>query len=148
MMTIRTYSRGILARARGVALAAATISAGCVSTTPPEGAHDPSSANAHTAPMPCSSPVLNEDHSPLPEAASGAHDHGSPSTGAHDHSSHATQPAAPGNAGHDHEKHDQSSEQTVMYICPMHPEVRQSEPGRCPKCGMALELEQPKSGTQ
>ena len=27
----------------------------------------------------------------------------------------------------------------VTYICPMDPEVRQSEPGACPKCGMALE---------
>ena len=27
------------------------------------------------------------------------------------------------------------------YVCPMHPEVRQSEPGACPKCGMALEPE-------
>jgi Cu+-exporting ATPase len=25
------------------------------------------------------------------------------------------------------------------YVCPMHPEVRQSGPGTCPKCGMALE---------
>jgi hypothetical protein len=24
------------------------------------------------------------------------------------------------------------------YTCPMHPEVRQPEPGRCPKCGMPL----------
>jgi P-type Cu+ transporter len=36
----------------------------------------------------------------------------------------ATEPAAP--AG-------------VDYICPMDPEVRQKEPGACPKCGMALE---------
>lgn len=28
-----------------------------------------------------------------------------------------------------------------MYICPMHPEVRQKGPGSCPKCGMALEPE-------
>lgn len=28
-----------------------------------------------------------------------------------------------------------------MYICPMHPEIRQEEPGRCPKCGMVLILE-------
>jgi Cu+-exporting ATPase len=27
------------------------------------------------------------------------------------------------------------------YICPMDPEVRQKEPGACPKCGMALEPE-------
>src|SRR5512141_3388779 len=26
-----------------------------------------------------------------------------------------------------------------IYTCPMHPEVRQTGPGRCPKCGMALE---------
>jgi Cu+-exporting ATPase len=27
---------------------------------------------------------------------------------------------------------------TVMYVCPMHPEVRQNGPGDCPKCGMHL----------
>ncbi len=27
------------------------------------------------------------------------------------------------------------------YVCPMHPEVRQSGPGRCPKCGMRLRPE-------
>jgi len=27
----------------------------------------------------------------------------------------------------------------LEYTCPMHPEVRQSTPGSCPKCGMALE---------
>jgi len=26
-----------------------------------------------------------------------------------------------------------------VYGCPMHPEIRQNGPGRCPKCGMALE---------
>jgi Cu+-exporting ATPase len=30
-----------------------------------------------------------------------------------------------------------------VYICPMDPEVRQTRPGACPKCGMALELEAP-----
>lgn len=29
----------------------------------------------------------------------------------------------------------------VFYICPMDPEVRESKPGACPKCGMALEPE-------
>ncbi|BAN36047.1 cation transporting ATPase [Sulfuricella denitrificans skB26] len=28
---------------------------------------------------------------------------------------------------------------TSTYTCPMHPEVRQQEPGVCPKCGMTLE---------
>jgi Cu+-exporting ATPase len=27
----------------------------------------------------------------------------------------------------------------TLYTCPMHPEIRQSGPGACPKCGMALE---------
>jgi P-type Cu+ transporter len=27
----------------------------------------------------------------------------------------------------------------AIYTCPMHPEIRQSGPGHCPKCGMALE---------
>lgn len=28
---------------------------------------------------------------------------------------------------------------SLIYTCPMHPEVRSQEPGRCPKCGMILE---------
>ena len=31
-----------------------------------------------------------------------------------------------------------TEEQQVMYTCPMHPEVVQAEPGKCPKCGMEL----------
>lgn len=31
----------------------------------------------------------------------------------------------------------------VIYTCPMHPEIRQSGPGTCPICGMALEPETP-----
>ena len=32
----------------------------------------------------------------------------------------------------------------VVYTCPMHPLLRQSHPGRCPICGMSLELLVPK----
>ena len=32
---------------------------------------------------------------------------------------------------------------STIHTCPMHPEVRQSGPGSCPKCGMALEPESP-----
>ncbi len=31
----------------------------------------------------------------------------------------------------------------AWYVCPMDPEVRQDKPGACPKCGMALEPENP-----
>jgi len=34
-----------------------------------------------------------------------------------------------------------ASSSVVMHTCPMHPEVRQSGPGVCPKCGMAFEPE-------
>ncbi|MDN0076715.1 copper-translocating P-type ATPase [Crenobacter sp. SG2303] len=27
----------------------------------------------------------------------------------------------------------------TVYTCPMHPEIRQNQPGQCPKCGMSLE---------
>jgi heavy metal-binding protein len=27
---------------------------------------------------------------------------------------------------------------TTAYVCPMHPEVREARPGRCPTCGMSL----------
>ena len=33
----------------------------------------------------------------------------------------------------------QESANAAAFTCPMHPEVRQSSPGSCPKCGMALE---------
>ena len=35
----------------------------------------------------------------------------------------------------------------AAYVCPMDPEVRQNEPGACPKCGMALEPELPAAPT-
>jgi hypothetical protein len=31
-----------------------------------------------------------------------------------------------------------SPSEQVVYICPMHPEIRQNAPGKCSKCGMAL----------
>jgi Cu+-exporting ATPase len=34
---------------------------------------------------------------------------------------------------------------STNYTCPMHPEVRQPMPGSCPKCGMAMEREAPRS---
>ncbi len=43
-------------------------------------------------------------------------------------------------AQHEHHTPTQNSKQTskVLYTCPMHPEVQQAGPGKCPKCGMAL----------
>ncbi|MDF0603380.1 copper-translocating P-type ATPase [Psychromarinibacter sp. C21-152] len=37
-----------------------------------------------------------------------------------------------------HNHHHTANRGTVVYTCPMHPEVRQDAPGDCPKCGMHL----------
>ena len=34
----------------------------------------------------------------------------------------------------------------TVFTCPMHPEVRQAQPGKCPKCGMTLVPVTPKDG--
>ena len=31
-----------------------------------------------------------------------------------------------------------NGEQSVLYTCPMHPEIQSNNPGKCPKCGMDL----------
>jgi Cu+-exporting ATPase len=43
---------------------------------------------------------------------------------------------------HGHVRHEAQKPGTI-YVCPMHPEIRQDQPGTCPKCGMALEPELP-----
>ena len=53
---------------------------------------------------------------------------------AHDHHSRSTQ-ASPVSAAND----PTSSPRDTVYTCPMHPEIRRTAPGNCPKCGMALE---------
>ena len=59
---------------------------------------------------------------------------------------------ADAHAGHDHGTMKAEPRATKMaaglpfkaagtvYTCPMHPEIRQSSPGNCPRCGMTLEL--------
>ena len=37
---------------------------------------------------------------------------------------------------------------SVAYVCPMCPEVRESKPGACPSCGMALEPDVPAASTR
>ncbi len=34
-----------------------------------------------------------------------------------------------------------AAEKSIEYVCPMHPEVRQHKPGKCPKCGMTLKAQ-------
>lgn len=41
----------------------------------------------------------------------------------------------------------QKKQTSVYYTCPMHPEVKSSQPGKCPKCGMQLVKKQVKVST-
>ncbi len=48
---------------------------------------------------------------------------------------------------HDHKDHVMPAETNkVIYTCPMHPEVRKTEPGKCPGCGMDLIPEKKSAG--
>jgi hypothetical protein len=33
---------------------------------------------------------------------------------------------------------NQAQDKVQVYLCPMHSEVRQPDPGKCPRCGMDL----------
>ena len=41
-------------------------------------------------------------------------------------------------------KNEEMQKQETIYTCPMHPEVVQNEPGKCPKCGMELVIKKDK----
>jgi Cu+-exporting ATPase len=56
--------------------------------------------------------------------------------------------ADPGQYLHPPEKEAAPVAQGAIYTCPMDPEVRQSKPGACPMCGMALEPETPFAPTR
>ncbi len=52
-------------------------------------------------------------------------------------------------APHTHQVVRQTTpEGEVFYTCPMHPQVRQPEPGNCPICGMTLVKKQERSGAE
>ncbi len=44
-----------------------------------------------------------------------------------------------GNTPAAHESNAAAAQPGRVYTCPMHPEIRQDQPGNCPKCGMTLE---------
>ncbi len=50
---------------------------------------------------------------------------------------------APLNADHKGLPRPPGPKRATAYVCPMDPEVRQAQPGPCPKCGMVLEPEFP-----
>jgi Cu+-exporting ATPase len=64
----------------------------------------------------------------------------------HDHAGHsesACQHAAQAQPDHATPGSQTQQHGDTAYTCPMHPQVRQLQPGNCPICGMALEPEMP-----
>src|SRR5688572_26952006 len=79
--------------------------------------------------LPAAAPATTEAEAPAP-----ARSHGVASAPpAHAHPAPPSAKAAPSG---------------TVYVCPMDPEVREDSPGPCPKCGMALEPEQPRTLTR
>jgi hypothetical protein len=139
-----------MARALGASLLLLTTSfTGCVSTQLELAENDPASPRAATAPLPKVAQALDPAFdpaagNPAPPAATGAHDahqgHGS----AHDHAEHEHPPAAPAAPSGSAPKppldkpKEKAPASPEVWTCPMHPEIRKSEPGNCPICGMKL----------
>lgn len=80
------------------------------------------------------------------QAMSGAHGgHGGHGAGTYRHvdagrgpeAYEGSEPQTPG-ASPQHHDHGAAGEESVLYVCPMHPEVTSKTPGSCPKCGMTL----------
>ena len=82
--------------------------------------HHPGTDSTHV--MPDGTVMKGEMHEHHDPSAHARHDHGQ-----HAHAAAASKPAPKGDQGQ------------VEYTCPMHPQVRQTGPGHCPICGMALE---------
>jgi|SRR5262245_2110021 len=93
--------------------------AGCTATTlAPLAPTHPASPEAAEAPLPPPSATLAE----------------TPTT--------PGRPPSPPGRGTSHRQRTPAA----VYTCPMHPEVRRSQPGQCPKCGMNLVPEDESGG--
>jgi hypothetical protein len=146
-------------------VAAASIafySSGCASSQVPSDPQHPASPEAPVAPLPPVGEALADSNEPptmgtnspdahphegggAPEAA-----HTDPPDANHDtshagHSGSASTPSAGSHSGHGAATSAaQADKEGERWTCPMHPEVMQSEPGKCPKCGMKLVPATPK----
>ena len=135
---------------------------GCASSQLDHGPEHPASPQAPVAPLePVGEALSNEAEpeggdvsmAPGPDHSHGqqgsgsepaAAPHASPSS-ASGHSEHAqgATPAATSGA-HDHQARAADEKPAERWTCPMHPEVSEPKPGKCPKCGMNLVPAAPK----
>lgn len=152
-------------RFAGFALA---VMVGCSSTQLQVDRNHPASPSAASAPLPAvglaldpgfdaKHPEPSDDRSP---AGAPANEHSS----GHQHHGGAAAPPAnsidarEGGASNGHDQHrakptvpaSDSDDAAPQWTCPMHPQILQAEPGKCPICGMKLQPVPPegKGGTR
>jgi hypothetical protein len=129
--------------------------AACASSQVEAGPEHPASADAPQAPLQPVGEALNQDYEPgaaaAPTTAGSApgpeHSAGQHSAAEHSAAGHSmgTSPASAQSESTSAAPATQGEKQEERWTCPMHPEVIQSKPGKCPKCGMKLVPMEPKS---
>jgi hypothetical protein len=120
-----------------IAAALAISAPGCTSSQIDAGPEHPASPEAAVAPLPPVGEALSTNDAPPPPPAPNetSHDaHAAHSGGAtHGGEAHGGAPASQAD-----EATAASDDDSEKWTCPMHPEVVQAQPGKCPKCGMKL----------
>ena len=132
-------------------LASATLMSGCASEPKPRPtALDPTNPAAPES-LPLRVPSLGEGSSlrtPAETEPASTPAHGNAGDGRtqeHGGHAHGGGEANPPRSGSESKA---GGPATVLYTCPMHPEVTSSEPGRCPKCGMKVVPKAPTEAPQ
>lgn len=115
-----------------------------LSPVPPKSAEPPP-----TGQEPAHSPTATPPGNPAMRGEPG----GKPPAHPHDHGSMPGMQHGDGKPAHDHGsmprmQHTDGKRSATVYTCPMHPEVRLPQPGKCPKCGMTLVPAEPKTNGQ
>ncbi|MET0388821.1 MAG: heavy metal-binding domain-containing protein [Polyangiales bacterium] len=138
--------RSRLGKSRVVCVSASVwllmLSACVASALPDEPARSPASPNAQTPALRPIATSLHEDPLAAPLAPEQVgpgqgHDGDAHQHGAHQH--HAPPPSAAAAPVSSPPAADGGTPpEATEYVCPMDPDVRQSQPGRCPRCGMRL----------
>jgi hypothetical protein len=109
--------------------------AGCVSSDLASEPRDPANPAASSALPPARSPALTSGFDPFQ-----AYGKKADSSGEHEHATNDAAHAAHAQPERGDVGTSAEPKGNVIYVCPMHPEVQRTEPGRCPKCGMPLEV--------